>query len=306
MQGGATGTRLRVGWMIVFAVAVVSMAYSVVIAATPLLGEEEFAGTTFAELQAANPRVANVVWHDTVAVGIVTFGAALVAALLAWKGLAKGSPIAWYSLFLLALTFLAALLLAHVPVGNTGLLHIGPGTLLLAIALVGLAIAAKPALAGRNAEEPDGDGRMRIGRATVLFAGVVLMVISAVIAVTPLPGEEDYAGVTFRELQANNPSLAALIWHDYAGFGILLFGVSLLAVVLAWKGFRMGARLAWTSLLVLGLTILAFVLVAHLPIGHNFVHYGPVLILALILLGGLATAAKPVFFAGARRTRSPE
>lgn len=83
----------------------------------------------------------------------------------------------------------------------------------------------------------------------------------------PHEGEEDYAGVTFRELQVNDPSLAALIWHDYTGFGVLLFGVSLLAVVLAWKGFRMGARLAWTSLLVLGLTIVAFVLVAHLPIG---------------------------------------
>ena len=136
--------RLQVAWITFAVLSVVSMAYSVVIATTPLLGEEEFAGTSFAQLRVTNPRIADVIWHDTVAFGIVAFGVSFLGFVLAWKGLSRGSRLAWYSLLIIAVTYLGALLFAHVPIGNTSPAHLGAAYVIFPTYLVALAISMKP------------------------------------------------------------------------------------------------------------------------------------------------------------------
>lgn len=89
-----------------------------------------------------NPRIANVIWHDTVAFGTLVFGGSFVVVVLAWMDLSRGLRLAWYSLLILGLALLVALPLTHFPIGNTSLVHIGPGFVLLAIFLIVLAVSA--------------------------------------------------------------------------------------------------------------------------------------------------------------------
>lgn len=140
---------LQAGWIIIFALGIVSMPLSVVIAATPMLGEEEYAGISYRNLQATNPQLANIIWHDTVAFGTLLFGISLLSTILSWKGLSQGSSLAWYSLLILGVTFLAAFLLAHFPIGNTSFQHIGLALVLQPIYYIGLAVSAKPVLSKR-------------------------------------------------------------------------------------------------------------------------------------------------------------
>lgn len=137
---------LRAGSLIIVAASIVIMIFVGAVALPrPLFGEEERAGTTFSELQASNPGLADVVWHYHTAVSILAFATALLMVLLVWKGVSKGSPFAWYSVLFLTLMFLASLLVAHVPV-RMSFAHWGPPFILTLIILAGLAVAAKPVL----------------------------------------------------------------------------------------------------------------------------------------------------------------
>ncbi len=147
-----------------------------------------------------------------------------------------------------------------------------------------------------------GGRALQVGRLIVIVIGIIFATIAVGVAVTPLPGEEAYAGTTFAELQSSNPRIANIIWHDYVAFGILFLGVSVLIVLLAWQGLSPGSRLVWSSLVLLGITILAFLVLAHVPIGHTDpLHFGLPLLLAVVLLIGLALSASSVF-SGARET----
>lgn len=146
--------RLRVGWLTVLAIAVVFMIFSVIVVVTPLRGEEEYTGTTFSDIRSSNPQLANVIWHYTAAIGTIAFGTNLLIALLAWKGLSKGSRVAWYSTLLVAVTFAVSLVVAHVPIGHPSFEHWGPPVVLTAALLVGLAISAKPILSRSASQGP--------------------------------------------------------------------------------------------------------------------------------------------------------
>ncbi len=144
-------------------------------------------------------------------------------------------------------------------------------------------------------EKPAASRRLGVGWLIVFAIGIAFMAIALYIAATPLPLEEGYAGTTFANLQRTNPQLANVIWHDYVAFGLLLLGVSVLTVVLSWKGLSQGSPLAWYSLLIIGVTIAVMLVLAHVPVGYDFSHYGVALVLDAILLIGLAISAKPVF-----------
>ena len=140
------------------------------------------------------------------------------------------------------------------------------------------------------------DRRLQVGRALIIVMGISFMAVAVVAATNPLPMEEGYLGRSFGEIRATDPQLGNVIWHDYVAFGTLLFGVSFLIVYLAWRGLRRSSREAWLSILVLAVTILAFLVLAHVPIGNtSFAHFGIPTILALLLISGLAVSAKPVF-----------
>ena len=149
------GWPLRAGWIIVVAVALAFMAIAINTALNPLSLEEAFAGTTIAELQAASPQLANVVRHLYVSIGVLFFGANLLVVFLVWQGLARGSRLAWTSLLILGVTFLALFLLAHLPIGHTESRHFWLPTTLAVVYLVGLGLAAKPVLsAGGEGSAP--------------------------------------------------------------------------------------------------------------------------------------------------------
>ncbi len=134
---------LKTGRIIIIIVGIISMLYSVVVATTPLLGEEAYVGTTYANLQVTNPSLARIIWHDTVGVGIITFFVSLTSVILGWKGLSRASSAAWYSLLVLWMGFVFALVLAHFPIGNTSFVHIGPGAILLSIDFLGIMLSAR-------------------------------------------------------------------------------------------------------------------------------------------------------------------
>src|SRR2546428_7192703 len=138
MRESILSKRFKLGRRILVASSIVSAIYSVVVASTPLLGEEGYVGTSYVALQASTPKVANIIWHDTVGFGILLLGVSLLGIMLSWKGLITAPSLAWNSLLLLGLALLAALLLAHVPIGNTSLTHVGPGIVLLSIYFVGI------------------------------------------------------------------------------------------------------------------------------------------------------------------------
>ncbi len=140
---------------------------------------------------------------------------------------------------------------------------------------------------------------LRAGWIIVFVVGLAFMAIAVNTALNPLSLEEDFAGTTFAELQAGSPQLASIVRHIYVALGVLFFGANLLVVVLAWQGLRCGSRLAWASLLVLGVTFLALLLLAHVPIGHTeSTHFWVPTTLAVVYLVGLGLAAKPVLSAG--------
>lgn len=137
---------LLAGRTIIVAIGIIFVVFSIIVAITPLRGEEDYVGTSFADLQATNPRLANAVWHYTTGIGIILLGVNLLIVVLAWKGLSRGSSLAWYSILLLSLTFLVGLFMAHVPIGHTSFAHIGIPSILTAIYFVGLAVSAKTVL----------------------------------------------------------------------------------------------------------------------------------------------------------------
>ncbi len=148
------GWPLRAGWIIVVAVALAYMAIAINLVLNPLSLEEAFAGTTFAELQAGSPQLANVVWHLYVSIGVLTFGASVLVVFLAWQGLARSSRLAWASLLIIGVTFLALFLLAHLPIGHTESRHFWVPTTLAVVYLVGLGLAAKPVLSAGEGSAP--------------------------------------------------------------------------------------------------------------------------------------------------------
>lgn len=136
--------RLRAGRVMIIAMGVAFMVIGLVAATNPLPGEEEYLGRSFAQIRAADPQLGNIIWHDYAAFGILWFGASALIVYLAWRGLSRPSRQAWISIFILSATFLAFLIAAHVPVGNTSLGHFGVPVILAAILMIGVAIAAKP------------------------------------------------------------------------------------------------------------------------------------------------------------------
>ncbi len=145
---------LLAGRIIVVVVALAYMAIAINLVLNPLSLEEAFAGTTFVELQAASPQLANVVWHLYVSIGGLTFGASVLIVFLVWQGLARGSCLAWTSLLILGVTFLALFLLAHLPIGHTESRHFWVPTTLAVVYLVGLGLAAKPVLSAGEGSAP--------------------------------------------------------------------------------------------------------------------------------------------------------
>jgi len=137
---------LRAGWLIVFGIGIAFVGIALYITITPLPLEEDYAGTTFADLQRTNPRLANVIWHDYVAFGLLLLGVSALTVVLAWKGLSQGSHLAWYAILIIGVTIAVMLVLAHVPVGYD-VTHYGAALVLDAILLTGLAISAKPVFA---------------------------------------------------------------------------------------------------------------------------------------------------------------
>lgn len=139
--------RLQVGQAIIVVVGIVFMILAVVVGPNPLFGEDEgYAGLTFQELQATNPRLADVILHTNVGLSSLAFGLGLLVVLLAWRGLSSGSRLAWYSILTLNLTFAAGVLAAHIPIyiKSTSYIHwVLPFTLAM-VQLAGLAITAKP------------------------------------------------------------------------------------------------------------------------------------------------------------------
>lgn len=133
-----------IGRAIIIGVGIFSMFYSVYFALTPLQGEEAYAGTTYSNLQATDPKLANILWHDGVALGSVSFAVSLLSVVLAWKGLPRAWGLAWNSLLILWAGFLAGLILAHFPIGNTSIGHIGPVVIALSADALGLALTAGP------------------------------------------------------------------------------------------------------------------------------------------------------------------
>lgn len=137
--------RLQVGRAIIVVVGILFMILAVVIG--PLFGEDaEFAGLTFEELQATNPRLADVVWHTNTGLSSLVVGVNLLVVLLAWRGLSSGSRLAWYSILILSLTFAVGVLAAHVPIyiRHPSYTHWVLPLTLAVVQLVGLAITVKP------------------------------------------------------------------------------------------------------------------------------------------------------------------
>lgn len=148
-----------------------------------------------------------------------------------------------------------------------------------------------------------GDKRLLAGRVLILVVGIIFIAFSAFVVVTPLRGEEEYVGMTFRELQSVNSNLASVVWHYTAAIGVIAFGVNLFIVVLAWKEFSRGTTLAWYSILLLTLTFAAALIIAHVPIRHpSFAHWGMPTILTFLYLVGLAISARPVLSKQQRNT----
>lgn len=147
-------------------------------------------------------------------------------------------------------------------------------------------------------EGPQASRSWHAGWIIVFGTAVAFMIVAVITVLTPLRGEEELAGLTFAELQAENPGLAAALWHVNAGIGVIVFGVSFLVAVLAWRGLARGSRSAWFSVLIVGVTFAVAIVVVHGAIGHpSFAHWGPPLLLTVAMLIGLGLAAKPVFSA---------
>ncbi len=143
------------------------------------------------------------------------------------------------------------------------------------------------------------DWPLLAGRIIVVAVGLAFMAIAINTALNPLSLEQAFAGTTFAEFKASSPQMAKVVLHLYVSIGVLFFGANLLVVVLAWKGLARGSSLAWTSLLILGVTFLALMLLAHLPIGHTESrHFWLPTTLAVVYLVGLGLAAKPVLSSG--------
>lgn len=150
-----TDRRLRIGSLLVGLVGIVYAVLGIVTVRTPMRGEEALAGMTFAELQATNPAVADTVWHLNAGIGAIVVGIGVLFAFLAWHGLANGSRLAWYSVAILAVTFVGAILVAHVPVGHPSVSHWGPPLVATLVLLSGLAITAKPVFSATAPPDPD-------------------------------------------------------------------------------------------------------------------------------------------------------
>ncbi len=146
MRASGTDRWLKAGWIIVFISAIAFMIFSIFDASTPLLGEEQFAGTTYANLQTTSPKIANIIWHDTVLFGLSLFTIFAVVAILSWRELSKGSRLAWYLLVFWGPGYLVAALVAHVPIGDTSPSHTALPTALLIVYFIGLLVSGKAIL----------------------------------------------------------------------------------------------------------------------------------------------------------------
>lgn len=142
---------LLVGRILILVISIVFMIFSVIVAATPLRGEEEFVGTTYQQLRDTNPRLAAIIWHYTAGIGTIAFGVNLLIFALSWKGFSRDSSLflSWASILVLSSTFVVAILVAHVPIGHLSFSHWGPPTILTLLYFVGLAVSAKPTLSKR-------------------------------------------------------------------------------------------------------------------------------------------------------------
>ncbi len=148
MREPSANRRLRAGSVIVFGTAIVLAVFSVVAVFAPMRGEEELAGTTFADLQASNPGFARVVWHYNAGIAVLVLGLSVLVAFLAWKELSRGSRTAWFTILFIGVTIAVALLAAHVGISHPDVTHWGPPIVLPILLLIRLAISAKPVLSG--------------------------------------------------------------------------------------------------------------------------------------------------------------
>ncbi|MGH2451894.1 MAG: hypothetical protein ACRDGE_11635 [Candidatus Limnocylindria bacterium] len=142
-QTSAGDARPRLGPGLIVVAAFMFMIAAVVNILNPMQGEEGLALTTFAELQVTNPALADTIWHLNTGINAIVFGIGVLIALLAWTRLRRGSREAWYSIAIVAVTFAAAILLAHVPVGHPGAAHWGPPLVATALMFLGLGLSAK-------------------------------------------------------------------------------------------------------------------------------------------------------------------
>lgn len=143
--------RLRGGIAIILLAIVLLMVVLAITFFNPMRGEEEFAGTTFAEIETNDPQLAKVIWHYNAALTVTWFGLGATAAVLAFKALPARSRIAWYAIGGIGLLSLVTLLISHAPPGHPSVDHWGPFLAVTLVLLAGLALAARPVL-GRSPE----------------------------------------------------------------------------------------------------------------------------------------------------------
>jgi hypothetical protein len=154
MTGVGKDRRLTTGWILVFAVSVAFILFSVVGILNPLRGEEELTNITYEELEATNPGLADTIWHYNTGIWIIVDGVAVLMAALAFTQLRHGSRQAWFTILWLAIVFVASILAAHLPVGHPGVGHWGPPVVLTGILIIGLWVASKPVLSARHEALP--------------------------------------------------------------------------------------------------------------------------------------------------------
>ncbi len=137
--------------------------------------------------------------------------------------------------------------------------------------------------------------RLRAGSNIISVVSLVFVAFSIFGILNPMDGEEVLTGVTYQELESSTPGVAQTIQHYNTGIWLMVDGLAILMAVLAWKGLRQGSRLALYVIAWSAVVFLISLLGGHVFVSHpGLAHWGPPAALTLVLLAGVALAARPV------------
>jgi hypothetical protein len=148
--GVVSSSALKAGWIVTFAGSLAFIVYGILDTLIPLWGEEPYDGMTYAQLQQTAPKLANLFWHDSVLYGSAIVAASVITAILSWRGIARGSKLAWGLVMVWAVALFVSGLVAHGAIGDTNLSHVGYATILLVVLFVGLALSSRPIFSSRS------------------------------------------------------------------------------------------------------------------------------------------------------------